>query len=174
MEPRPDFYHIVKKGSSSRGAPGEPRFATARFYAQTCRYIHVSCAVPGSGSAVIRPRRYTIALATPQPDERQEVPPTRLSGRRPRSAGRPRRPRGRRPNPAPRRCSANLPGWPPKHQMPGYREVVRCAQCGNVGSGDIGLDSRCPGAARTCTRARSARPSIRAAASSACSRSRCG
>lgn len=28
--------------------------------------------------------------------------------------------------------------------MPGYREVVRCAQCGNVGSADIGYDSRCP------------------------------
>ena len=28
--------------------------------------------------------------------------------------------------------------------MPGYREVVRCAQCGNVGTADIGLDARCP------------------------------
>jgi len=28
--------------------------------------------------------------------------------------------------------------------MPGYREVVRCAQCGAVGSGDVGLQSRCP------------------------------
>jgi hypothetical protein len=28
--------------------------------------------------------------------------------------------------------------------MPGYRQVVRCSQCGNVVSGsDIGLDSRC-------------------------------
>jgi hypothetical protein len=28
--------------------------------------------------------------------------------------------------------------------MPGYREVVRCAQCGNVGSADVGYDARCP------------------------------
>ena len=28
--------------------------------------------------------------------------------------------------------------------MPGYREVVRCAQCGNVGSADVGYESRCP------------------------------
>jgi hypothetical protein len=27
--------------------------------------------------------------------------------------------------------------------MPGYREVVRCAQCGNVGNADVALDSRC-------------------------------
>lgn len=27
--------------------------------------------------------------------------------------------------------------------MPGYREVVRCAQCGNVVSEEIGVDSRC-------------------------------
>jgi hypothetical protein len=28
--------------------------------------------------------------------------------------------------------------------MPGYREVVRCAQCGNVGSAGIAQDARCP------------------------------
>ena len=27
--------------------------------------------------------------------------------------------------------------------MPGYREVVRCAQCGHVVAGDITLDGRC-------------------------------
>jgi hypothetical protein len=27
--------------------------------------------------------------------------------------------------------------------MPGYREVVRCAQCGNIGSAEVGFDSRC-------------------------------
>jgi hypothetical protein len=27
--------------------------------------------------------------------------------------------------------------------MPGYREVVRCAQCGNVVTEEIGIDSRC-------------------------------
>jgi hypothetical protein len=28
--------------------------------------------------------------------------------------------------------------------MPGYREVVRCAQCGAVVSPDVAFDSRCP------------------------------
>lgn len=28
--------------------------------------------------------------------------------------------------------------------MPGYREVVRCAQCGTVIAGEIGVESRCP------------------------------
>ena len=28
--------------------------------------------------------------------------------------------------------------------MPGYREVVRCAQCGTVVAGDVALDTRCP------------------------------
>ena len=28
--------------------------------------------------------------------------------------------------------------------MPGYREVVRCSQCGNVGSAEIAQDARCP------------------------------
>src|SRR5687767_7351190 len=27
--------------------------------------------------------------------------------------------------------------------MPGYREVVRCAQCGTVVAGDVGSDTRC-------------------------------
>ena len=27
--------------------------------------------------------------------------------------------------------------------MPGYREVVRCAQCGTVLSTDVGFDTRC-------------------------------
>jgi hypothetical protein len=27
--------------------------------------------------------------------------------------------------------------------MPGFREVVRCAQCGHLGDNDIGLASRC-------------------------------
>lgn len=27
--------------------------------------------------------------------------------------------------------------------MPAFREVVRCAQCGHPGDGDIGLNSRC-------------------------------
>jgi hypothetical protein len=33
---------------------------------------------------------------------------------------------------------------PKNINMPGYREVLRCAQCGNPVSTDIALDSRCP------------------------------
>ena len=62
------------------------------------------------------------------------------------------RPRAERPAPA---RPAPEPGAPagarrlsqdgPKtFNMPGYREVVRCAQCGNVGSADIDGDARCP------------------------------
>ena len=57
------------------------------------------------------------------------------------------RPQGPRPAPEPgapagaRRISQDGP----KHlNMPGYREVVRCAQCGNVGSADISAEARCP------------------------------
>ena len=32
---------------------------------------------------------------------------------------------------------------PKNINMPGYHEVVRCAQCGNVVLAEIGLDSRC-------------------------------
>ena len=28
--------------------------------------------------------------------------------------------------------------------MPGFRQVVRCSQCGTVVPGDVGYDSRCP------------------------------
>lgn len=28
--------------------------------------------------------------------------------------------------------------------MPGYREVVRCSQCGNVGTPEVAHDTRCP------------------------------
>ncbi|HZM59926.1 MAG TPA: hypothetical protein VFB85_09020 [Vicinamibacterales bacterium] len=60
--------------------------------------------------------------------------------------------RDRQPKPAQR--PAPEPGAPagarrisqdaPKNiNMPGYHEVVRCAQCGNVVSADIGLETRC-------------------------------
>jgi hypothetical protein len=59
---------------------------------------------------------------------------------------RPAKPTTPRPAPEPgapagaRRISQD---GPRNINMPGYREVVRCSQCGNVGSGDVGLDSRC-------------------------------
>jgi hypothetical protein len=33
---------------------------------------------------------------------------------------------------------------PRTYNMPGYREVVRCARCGNVLTGEIVEDTRCP------------------------------
>ena len=61
--------------------------------------------------------------------------------------------REQRPKPAARKPME--PGAPagarrisqdgPKNiNMPGFREVVRCSQCGNPGLSDIGADSRCP------------------------------
>ena len=125
-------------------------------------------------STAVASRRYTIALATAT-DERQEISSTRLSGRRPGPTGHAQTasvPRLNRVRPAgARRISQD---GPRNINMPGYREVVRCAQCGTVVSGDVGLDSRACAAAPTCTPARSARRSIPAADSSACSRFRHG
>jgi hypothetical protein len=58
-------------------------------------------------------------------------------------------PRPQTPRPAPepgapagtRRISQD---GPKNINMPGYREVVRCSQCGNVGSPEISAESRCP------------------------------
>jgi hypothetical protein len=60
---------------------------------------------------------------------------------------RPAAPKPQRPAPEPgapagaRRISQD---GPRNINMPGYREVVRCSQCGTVVSSDVGLDSRCP------------------------------
>lgn len=62
--------------------------------------------------------------------------------------------RDRQPKPAPAR-PAPEPGAPagarrisqdgPRNiNMPGFREVVRCAQCGAVIETDVGLETRCP------------------------------
>lgn len=56
------------------------------------------------------------------------------------------RPQQGRPAPVPgapaatRRISQDAPK---AINMPGYREVVRCSQCGNPVAGEIGFDSRC-------------------------------
>ena len=56
------------------------------------------------------------------------------------------RPSSPRPGPEPgapagaRRISQD---GPKTINMPGFREVVRCAQCGQPGAGDVRLDSRC-------------------------------
>ena len=59
-----------------------------------------------------------------------------------------RAPKPQAPRPAPepgapagaRRISQDAPRT---INMPGYREVVRCAQCGNLGGPDVGFDARC-------------------------------
>ena len=59
------------------------------------------------------------------------------------------KPQGQGPRPAPepgapagaRRISQD---GPKNINMPGYREVVRCAQCAAVVSADIGFETRCP------------------------------
>ena len=59
-----------------------------------------------------------------------------------------RAPKTQAPRPAPepgapagaRRISQDAPRT---INMPGYREVVRCAQCGNLGGPDVGFDARC-------------------------------
>ncbi len=59
-----------------------------------------------------------------------------------------RQPRPSSPRPAPepgapagaRRISQD---GPRNINMPGYREVVRCAQCGNIVAAEIAMDSRC-------------------------------
>ena len=64
-------------------------------------------------------------------------------------ADRDRAPRPQTPRPAPepgapagaRRISQD---GPKTINMPGYREVVRCAECGNVGTAEIAHDARCP------------------------------
>ncbi len=64
-------------------------------------------------------------------------------------SNRDRQPRPQTPRPAPepgapagaRRLSQD---GPKNINMPGYRELVRCAQCGNPVASDIGFDTRCP------------------------------
>ena len=49
------------------------------------------------------------------------------------------------PEPGAPAGARRISGVAPKTiNMPGYREVVRCSQCGNVGSSENGQDSRCP------------------------------
>ena len=61
-----------------------------------------------------------------------------------------RQPKPSSPRPAPepgapagtRRLSSQ--DGPKNINMPGYREVVRCAQCGTVVAADVAADTRCP------------------------------
>ena len=65
-------------------------------------------------------------------------------------SNRERQPRPQAPRPAPepgapagaRRISGQ--DGPKNINMPGFREVVRCTQCGAVITEDVGLQSRCP------------------------------
>ena len=143
---RLDLYHVVKKGSSSRFLAVNP-CAIARFYRQTCRRIYgISSAGRHRRFRTIgaRLRRYTIALnyCNLMSDRKY-----RQRGYQDNDRDRPAAPKPQRPAPEPgapagaRRISQD---GPRNINMPGYREVVRCAQCGTVGSSDVSLDSRCP------------------------------
>ena len=77
------------------------------------------------------------------------------------------KPTGARPAPEPgapagaRRISQD---GPRNINMPGYREVVRCAQCGYVVGAEISADTRCPRCAvdlRTCAQCVSFDPGSR-------------
>ena len=62
-----------------------------------------------------------------------------------------------------RRAGVSQDG-PRAPNMPGFREVVRCAQCGNVTASDIGTDTRCPRCGtdmRTCAQCGSFDPGSR-------------
>jgi hypothetical protein len=52
--------------------------------------------------------------------------------------------RSRPPKPAPPQPAAPRDRIGPRtYNMPGYREVVRCARCGNVMAAEIAMDTRC-------------------------------
>ena len=81
-----------------------------------------------------------------------------------------RQPRSRGPRPAPepgapagaRRLSSQ--DGPKNINMPGYRSVVRCAQCGAVVTEEVGTDSRCARCGtdlRTCSQCTSFDPGTR-------------
>jgi len=90
-----------------------------------------------------RLRRYTIAPRRNLMSDRKY----RQRGYQDDDRDRPAAPKPQRPAPEPgapagaRRISQD---GPRNINMPGYREVVRCSQCGTVVSTDVGLDSRCP------------------------------
>ena len=57
----------------------------------------------------------------------------------------PQKPARPAPEPGAPAGARRISGDAPKTiNMPGYREVVRCAQCGNVGTADVGHEARCP------------------------------
>ena len=76
--------------------------------------------------------------------ERPEIPAARLSGRRPRAARRSPRRANRLSRARPAGARRISQDGPKNINMPGFREVVRCSQCGNPVSSDVGLDTRCP------------------------------
>src|SRR5688572_1953294 len=65
-------------------------------------------------------------------------------------SNRDRQPKTQRPGPAPepgaRAGARRISGQdgPKNISMPGFRDVVRCTQCGAVIAEDVGLQSRCP------------------------------
>ncbi len=62
---------------------------------------------------------------------------------RDRQPARPQTPRQEREPGAPAATRRISQDAPKSINMPGYREVVRCSQCGNIVTDEIGLESRC-------------------------------
>ena len=122
-------------------------FATARFYRQTRRRFYGISSGSAKGGVPddrLCPRRYTIALTKRNLMSDRKY---RQRGYQDDNRDRPAAPKPQRPAPEPgapagaRRISQD---GPRNINMPGYREVVRCSQCGTVVSTDVVLDSRCP------------------------------
>ena len=162
---RPGLYHVVKKGSSN----GTPRIsptipsATSLLARRSCHLRQQKGRDSSAEMAAMSDRKYR--QRGYQDDDRDRRSQLAATPRRP-PAPEPGAPAGRR------RISQD---GPKNINMPGYREVVRCAQCGNLVVGrDLGGDALPAVRRPICTPARSARRSIRAADSSACSRSRPG
>jgi hypothetical protein len=112
--------------------------ATARFYRQTCRHIYGFRWKPPGPLLPIRgacPGIQSRSLL--QPDERQEVPSTRLSGRRPRSTVGAQTSTARARTGRPCGSAPNLAGWPSQHQHAGLpRGRSLCAmRHGRLGRG---------------------------------------
>ena len=118
------------------------------------------------------PRAGIQSARRPQLNERQEVPPTRLPGRGPRSDAAARRAATCAGTRRPCRSAPDVPGWPEKHQHAGVpaRRSLRAVRTPRPRT-TSGSTAAAPGAAPSSTRARSAPRSIQAADSSACSRS---
>ena len=171
---RPDLYHVVKKGSSSRTRRLEPVRNRAILCANPVALLRSDRCHAGSGRTVLAQPVYNRARYRNLMSDRKYRQRGYQDDDRDRPADAQDR-RGPRPSPAP------LPA--PAESRRTARETSTCrATARSSGARSAAPSSRARSgstaaacaAAPTCTPARSARPSIPAAASSACSRFRRG